>query len=137
MQSGLFVGCTQLDDCTPVLVLDVAGDRLWGGHPARTAPAVRHRHRRRADRARGLRVVLFRALDGERLGDRDERRRASRTAPHRRPCADRARMPRSCSERTILALAGVPEGIDLPERLIHPAPRRRQRTDRLCGARSA
>src|SRR5690606_17185180 len=68
MQSGLFVGCTQLDDGTPVLVLDVTAIGHGAGIPrelqrptaaaARTAAATAERE--------GLRVILFRALCGER-----------------------------------------------------------------------
>jgi two-component system chemotaxis sensor kinase CheA len=49
MQSGLFVGCTQLDDGTPVLVLDVAAIGYGAGISARAAPPVDDR------RARGAR----------------------------------------------------------------------------------
>ena len=55
MQSGLFVGCTQLDDGTPVLVLDVTAIGHGAGIPRELhRPTGRRRARaRRAPSAKG------------------------------------------------------------------------------------
>jgi hypothetical protein len=53
MQSGLFVGCTQLDDGTPVLVLDVAAIGYGAGIPRELhRPSTIAAHCRAAHRAR-------------------------------------------------------------------------------------
>src|SRR5687768_2984935 len=67
MQSGLFVGCTQLDDGTPVLVLDVAAIGYGAGIPRELhRPSTIAAHAAPKTEREGLRVILFRALDGER-----------------------------------------------------------------------
>src|SRR5690606_36461349 len=113
MQSGLFVGCTQLDDGTPVLVLDVAAIGYGAGiprelqHPTAAAHATAY-----AERA-GLRVVLFHALDGERraiaMSAVEQVERAS-SAAIRRPGPD----AQVVLGEDILPLAGVPEAALLP-----------------------
>src|SRR5690606_17913521 len=118
MQSGLFVGCTQLDDGTPVLVLDVTAIGHGAGIPrelqrptaaaARTAAATAERE--------GLRVILFRALCGERRAiamsvvEQVERVDASCV---RNPGAD----AQIVLGEEILPLVGVAQGEELPERL--------------------
>ena len=117
MQSGLFVGCTQLDDGTPVLVLDVAAIGYAAGVPRElhrpTAAAARPAS---ASEREGLRVVLFRALDGE-------RRAIAMSAVEQveRASAGQIRHPGPEAQvvlgEEILPLAGVSEGAELPERL--------------------
>lgn len=118
MQSGLFVGCTQLDDGTPVLVLDVTAIGHGAGIPrelqrptaaaARTAAAAAERE--------GLRVILFRALCGERRAiamsvvEQVERVDASCV---RNPGPD----AQIVLGEEILPLVGVAQGEELPERL--------------------
>ncbi len=118
MQSGLFVGCTQLDDGTPVLVLDVASLGYGAGIPRelhRPAPAAVALGNGKVE-YEGLRVVLFRALDGERRAmamsavEQVERAQASAV---RRPGAN----AQIVLGEDILPLAGVPEGAELPETL--------------------
>ncbi|HYD24759.1 MAG TPA: chemotaxis protein CheW [Croceibacterium sp.] len=116
MQSGLFVGCTQLDDGTPVLVLDVAAIGYGAGIPrelhrpasgtARAAPAQRE----------GLRVVLFSALCGER---RAIAMSAVEQVEHAPATAVRNPGPNAqiVLGDEILPLLGVPEGAELPPRL--------------------
>ena len=117
MQSGLFVGCTQLDDGTPVLVLDVAAIGYGAGiprelHRPSAAPAAAASHTERE----ALRVVLLRGLDGERRAvamkavEQVERASASvvrRPGPHAQVVLG----------EEILPLAGVPEAAELPETL--------------------
>jgi two-component system chemotaxis sensor kinase CheA len=118
MKTGRFVGCTQLDDGTPVLVLDVTAIGHAAGiprelHRPTTAPA---RTAARAERE-GLRVILFRALCGERRAiamsavEQVERAEASAV---RNPGHD----AQIVMGEEILSLAGVPEGAELSERLI-------------------
>jgi len=117
MQSGLFVGCTQLDDGTPVLVLDVAAIGYAAGIP-------RELHRSSAVAARGaapteregLRVVLFRDLTGER---RAIAMSAVEQVEHAPAMAVRNPGPNAqiVLGEDILPLLGVPEGIELPARL--------------------
>lgn len=126
MQSGLFVGCTQLDDGTPVLVLDVAAIGYGAGIPRelhRPAAAVQAA----PVEDEGVPVVLFRALDGERRAiamnvvEQVERAPASAV---RRPGPD----ARIVLGETIFPLAGVPADIALPESItvlrIHDGNRR-------------
>jgi two-component system chemotaxis sensor kinase CheA len=116
MRSGLFVGCTQLDDGTPVLVLDVAAIGYGAGiprelqRPAAAAVATASTERE------ALRVVLLRGLDGERRAiamqavEQVERVTASavrRPGPH----------AQAVLGEDILPLAGVPEDLELPEKL--------------------
>jgi two-component system chemotaxis sensor kinase CheA len=117
MQSGLFVGCTQLDDGTPVLVLDVAAIGYGAGIPRELhRPATIAAHAAPRSEREGLRVVLFRALDGERRAiamsavEQVERAEASAI---RRPGAD----AQIVLGEDILPLAGVPEGCELPQRI--------------------
>jgi two-component system chemotaxis sensor kinase CheA len=118
MQTGLFVGCTQLDDGTPVLVLDVTAIGHAAGiprelHRPTSAPA---RAAPRAERE-GLRVILFRALCGE-------RRAIAMSAVEQveRATADAVRNPGPDAQivmgEDILPLVGVPEGAELPESLV-------------------
>jgi two-component system chemotaxis sensor kinase CheA len=118
MECGLFVGCTQLDDGTPVLVLDVAAIGYGAGIPrelqrpgaaaaaAISAPA--------GDKA--LRVVLFHGLDGE-------RRAIAMTAVEQveRVAATAVRRPGPSAQvvlgEEILPLAGVAEDGELPAEL--------------------
>lgn len=118
MKSGLFVGCTQLDDGTPVLVLDVTAIGHAAGiprelHRPTSAPA---RTAARAERE-GLRVILFRALCGERraiaMSAVEQVERADASAV-RNPGPD----AQIVMGEEILSLAGVPEGAELPERLV-------------------
>jgi len=116
MQSGLFVGCTQLDDGTPVLVLDVTAIGHAAGiprelhRPSAAAPSASRTERE------GLRVVLFRSLDGQRqaiaMSVVEQVERASATTI-RNPGPD----AQIVLGEEILPLAGVPAGIELPERL--------------------
>ena len=115
MQSGLFVGCTQLDDGTPVLVLDVAAIGYGAGiprelhRPTAVAPGS-------ADQREGLRVVLLRGLDGERRAiamSAVEQVERAEAACIRRPGPD----AQIVLGEEILPLAGVPDGAELPERL--------------------
>ncbi len=117
MQSGLFVGCTQLDDGTPVLVLDVTAIGHDAGIPRELhRPAViggsatveRAEHE-------GLRVILFRSLCGERraiaMSAVEQVERASSTAI-RNPGPD----AQVVLGDQILPLLGVPGEAELPER---------------------
>jgi two-component system, chemotaxis family, sensor kinase CheA len=116
MHSGLFVGCTQLDDGTPVLVLDVAAIGYGAGIPRElhrpTAAAIASAPAERE----GLRVVLFRALDGE-------RRAIAMSAVEQveRASVEQVRHPGPDAQvvlgEEILPLAGLSQGADLPERL--------------------
>ena len=117
MRTGQFVGCTQLDDGTPVLVLDVAAIGYGAGIP-------RELHRTNAIAAgtvnrterEGLRVILFRALCGERraiaMSAVEQVERAVGSAI-RNPGPD----AQIVLGEDILPLVGVPEGMELPERL--------------------
>jgi two-component system chemotaxis sensor kinase CheA len=115
MQSGLFVGCTQLDDGTPVLVLDVAAIGYGAGiprelhRPAASAPVAPLERE-------GLRVVLFQDLCGER---RAIAMSAVEQVEHAPATAVRNPGPNAqiVLGEDILPLLGVPEGIELPERL--------------------
>ena len=117
MQSGLFVGCTQLDDGTPVLVLDVTAIGHGAGIPRElqrptTAAAQASSHPERE----GLRVILFRALCGE-------RRAIAMSAVEQVERADSSSVRNAGPDaqivmgETILPLVGVPEGAELPERI--------------------
>lgn len=117
MQSGQFVGCTQLDDGTPVLVLDVTAIGHGAGiprelHRPTSAP---QRTVSRTERE-GLRVILFRALGGERraiaMSAVEQVERADATAI-RNPGPD----AQIVMGEEILPLVGVPEGAELPERI--------------------
>ncbi|HWK40530.1 MAG TPA: chemotaxis protein CheA [Croceibacterium sp.] len=116
MQSGLFVGCTQLDDGTPVLVLDVAAIGYGAGVPRElhrpdtatmTVPAVEREE---------LRVVLLRGVDGERraiaMKAVEQVERVAATAV-RRPGAD----AQVVLGEDILPLAGIAAGTPLPDRI--------------------
>jgi two-component system, chemotaxis family, sensor kinase CheA len=116
MHSGLFVGCTQLDDGTPVLVLDVAAIGYGAGIPRElhrpTAAAIASAPAERE----GLRVVLFRALDGE-------RRAIAMSAVEQveRASVEQVRHPGPDAQvvlgEEILPLAGLSQGAELPEQL--------------------
>lgn len=119
MQSGLFVGCTQLDDGTPVLVLDVTAIGHGAGIPRelqRPAAVTASAPRPMREEREGLRVILFRSLCGERqaiaMNAVEQVERAS---------ADVVRNPgpdaRIVLGGEILPLLGVAEGAELPERL--------------------
>jgi two-component system chemotaxis sensor kinase CheA len=114
MQCGLFVGCTQLDDGTPVLVLDVAAIGYGAGIPrelrrpsAATAVSAPAEHE-------ALRVVLLHGLDGE-------RRAVAMAAVEQveRVASVAVRRPGPGAQvvlgEEILPLAGVPESVELPE----------------------
>jgi two-component system chemotaxis sensor kinase CheA len=116
MQCGLFVGCTQLDDGTPVLVLDVAAIGYGAGIP-------RELHRPSAAAVvsasgvrEALRVVLLRGLDGQRraiaMDTVDQVERAPANAV-RRP----GPLAQVVLGEEILPLAGTSEGAELPELL--------------------
>ena len=117
MRSGQFVGCTQLDDGTPVLVLDVTAIGHSAGIP-------RELHRPTAAPARivargereGMRVILFRALCGERraiaMSAVEQVERADASA-----IRDPGPNAQIVLGEEILPLLGVPEGAELPERL--------------------
>lgn len=114
MQCGLFVGCTQLDDGTPVLVLDVAAIGYGAGIPRElhrpNAAAVTAASAERE----ALRVVLLHGLDGE-------RRAIAMTAVEQveRVAATAVRRPGPGAQlvlgEEILPLAGVSDSADLPE----------------------
>ncbi len=118
MKSGQFVGCTQLDDGTPVLVLDVTAIGHGAGIPRElhrpTAAATPTATRTERE---GLRVILFRALCGERraiaMSAVEQVERATAAAV-RNPGPD----AQIVMGEEILPLLGVPEGTELPERLI-------------------
>ncbi len=117
MQSGLFVGCTQLDDGTPVLVLDVAAIGYGAGIPRELhRPSAIAAHAAPRVENDGLRVILFRALDGERraiaMSAVEQVERAPASAV-RRPGAD----AQIVLGEEILPLAGVTEGCELPPTL--------------------
>ena len=117
MKSGLFVGCTQLDDGTPVLVLDVAAIGYGAGIPRELhRPSTIAAHAAPRTELEGLRVILFRALDGERraiaMSVVEQVERADAAAV-RRPGPD----AQVVLGEDILPLAGVPEAAELPERL--------------------
>ena len=116
MQSGLFVGCTQLDDGTPVLVLDVAAIGHGAGIPRELHRPATVATASSASERDGLRVVLLRALDGERraiaMKAVEQVERASSSAV-RRPGPN----AQVVLGEEILPLAGVPEDMELPERL--------------------
>ncbi|MBO9519826.1 MAG: chemotaxis protein CheA [Porphyrobacter sp.] len=115
MESGMFVGCTQLDDGTPVLVLDVATIGYGAGIPRELQRPTVSNHAEEAVEREGLRVVLFRGLDGERRAivmsvvEQVERTASSNI---RHPGAD----AQVVLGEDILSIAGVPEGAELPER---------------------
>jgi two-component system chemotaxis sensor kinase CheA len=118
MQSGLFVGCTQLDDGTPVLVLDVTAIGHSAGIPRelqRPSGAAATRGSAHVERE-GLRVVLFRDLMGERRAIAMSAVEQVEHAP-----ASAVRNPGPNAQivlgEEILSLLGVPEGAELPERL--------------------
>ena len=118
MQSGLFVGCTQLDDGTPVLVLDVTAIGHGAGIPRelqRPTAAVAHTTAAAAERE-GLRVILFRALCGERRAIA-----MSVVEQVERVDAGCVRNPGPDAQivlgEEILPLVGVAQGEELPERL--------------------
>lgn len=114
MQSGLFVGSTQLDDGTPVLVLDVAAIGYGAGIPRELhRPAIAANAAAPVERE-GLRVVLLRALDGE------QRAVAMKAVEQvERVSATAVRHPGPEAQvvlgEDILPLAGIPEGTELPE----------------------
>jgi two-component system chemotaxis sensor kinase CheA len=117
MKSGLFVGCTQLDDGTPVLVLDVAAIGYGAGIPRELhRPATIAAHAAPRTEREGLRVVLFRALDGERraiaMSAVEQVERADASAV-RRPGPD----AQIVLGEEILPLAGLSGAGDLPERI--------------------
>jgi two-component system chemotaxis sensor kinase CheA len=117
MQSGMFVGCTQLDDGTPVLVLDVAAIGYGAGIPRELhRPSTIAAHAAPRTERDGLRVILFRALDGERraiaMSAVEQVERADAAAV-RRPGVD----AQIVLGGEILPLAGVTATSDLPERL--------------------
>ncbi len=117
MKSGLFVGCTQLDDGTPVLVLDVAAIGYGAGIPRELhRPSTIAAHNAPNTEREGLRVILFRALDGERraiaMSAVEQVERADASAV-RRPGVD----AQIVLGEEILPLAGIPAASDLPERL--------------------
>ncbi|HYG67414.1 MAG TPA: chemotaxis protein CheW, partial [Anaeromyxobacteraceae bacterium] len=117
MQSGLFVGCTQLDDGTPVLVLDVAAIGYGAGIPRELhRPSTIAAHNAPKTEREGLRVILFRALDGERraiaMSAVEQVERADASAV-RQPGPD----AQIVLGEDILPLAGVPAGCTLPERI--------------------
>ncbi|KRA80555.1 chemotaxis protein CheA [Altererythrobacter sp. Root672] len=115
MESGMFVGCTQLDDGTPVLVLDVATIGYSAGIPRELQRPTAPTQEDEATQGEGLRVVLFRGLDGERRAivmtavEQVERTASSNI---RHPGAD----AQVVLGEDILPIAGVPEGAELPER---------------------
>jgi two-component system chemotaxis sensor kinase CheA len=117
MKSGLFVGCTQLDDGTPVLVLDVAAIGYGAGIPRELhRPSTIAAHGAPKAEREGLRVILFRALDGE-------RRAIAMSAVEQveRAAASAVRHPGPDAQIVlgdeIVPLAGVSAGSELPERL--------------------
>lgn len=117
MQNGLFVGCTQLDDGTPVLVLDVAAIGYGAGIPRELhRPAAIAAHAAPRSEREGLRVILFRALDGERraiaMSAVEQVERADMAAV-RRPGAD----AQIVLGQDILPLAGITEACELPQRI--------------------
>jgi two-component system chemotaxis sensor kinase CheA len=117
MTSGRFVGCTQLDDGTPVLVLDVATIGYAAGVPRELhrQPALAARGAQTAE-GEGLRVVLFRALDGER---RAIAMSAVRQVERAAVAAVRNPGPHAqiVLGDDILPLAGIAASVDLPERI--------------------
>jgi two-component system chemotaxis sensor kinase CheA len=117
MKSGLFVGCTQLDDGTPVLVLDVAAIGYSAGIPRELhRPAAIAAHNAPNTEREGLRVILFRALDGQRraiaMSAVEQVERADASAV-RHPGVD----AQIVLGEEILTLAGIATGSDLPERI--------------------
>src|SRR6187399_2814681 len=117
MRSGQFVGCTQLDDGTPVLVLDVAAIGYGAGIPRELhRPSTIAAHAAPRTEREGLRVILFRALDGERraiaMSAVEQVERADAAAV-RRPGVD----AQIVLGEEILPLAGISEGCTLPERI--------------------
>jgi two-component system, chemotaxis family, sensor kinase CheA len=117
MQSGQFVGCTQLDDGTPVLVLDVTAIGHGAGIPRELhrPTAAAPRTAARAERE-GLRVILFQDLSGER---RAIAMSAVEQVEHAPATAVRNPGPNAqiVLGEEILPLLGVPEGAELPARL--------------------
>jgi two-component system chemotaxis sensor kinase CheA len=118
MQTGQFVGCTQLDDGTPVLVLDVTAIGHGAGIPRelhRPAATATARSAARAERE-GLRVILFRALCGERRAIAMSVVQKVERAP-----GSAVRNPGPEAQivlgEEILQLVGVPEGAEVPERI--------------------
>jgi two-component system chemotaxis sensor kinase CheA len=117
MNNGLFVGCTQLDDGTPVLVLDVAAIGYGAGIPRELhRPSTIAAHAAPRSEREGLRVILFRALDGERraiaMSAVEQVEHADVTAV-RRPGAN----AQIVLGDEILPLAGISDGDDLPHRI--------------------
>jgi two-component system, chemotaxis family, sensor kinase CheA len=117
MKSGLFVGCTQLDDGTPVLVLDVAAIGYGAGIPRELhRPSTIAAHNAPNTEREGLRVILVRALDGERraiaMSAVEQVERADASAV-RHPGPD----AQIVLGEDILPLAGISAGSELPERI--------------------
>jgi two-component system chemotaxis sensor kinase CheA len=117
MKSGLFVGCTQLDDGTPVLVLDVAAIGYGAGIPRELhRPATIAAHNVPKTEREGMRVILFRALDGERraiaMSAVEQVERADASAV-RHPGPD----AQIVLGEEILPLAGLAAGCELPGRI--------------------
>lgn len=116
MASGLFVGCTQLDDGTPVLVLDVSAIGHRAGIPRALHRPAAAQPRAPEQRDEALRVVLLRALGGERQAivlsavehvERVSAGSVRRPGPHAQVVVG----------NQILPLAGVPADLPLPEQI--------------------
>jgi len=119
MKSGFFVGCTQLDDGSPVLVLDVASIGYGSGIPRELHRPSAADHAANGDglEDQGLQVMLLRDLQG--------RRQAvpiGAVAKVERVPAASVRQAGENSTVTsggaIIPLAGLPEGCELPDPLV-------------------
>jgi two-component system chemotaxis sensor kinase CheA len=115
MACGLFVGCTQLDDGLPVLVLDVATLGYSNGIPRELHRQVGHQAPAAIDEE-GLAVVLLVGLDGARraiaMSAVEQVERASALAVRRK-----GKHAQVVLGEEIVPLAGVPVGAELPEML--------------------
>ncbi len=115
MACGLFVGCTQLDDGLPVLVLDVGAIGYANGIPRELHRPATVQQTASADDD-GLAVVLFIGLDGARraiaMSAVEQVERASsgavrRSGPHAQVVLG----------EEIVPLAGLGKGAELPDML--------------------
>jgi two-component system chemotaxis sensor kinase CheA len=115
MACGMFVGCTQLDDGLPVLVLDVAALGYAGGIPRELRRPVAAQTVS-ASEDEGIAVVLLTGLDGA-------RRAIAMSAVEQVERASAAAVRRSGAHAQvvlgdeILPLSGLGEGDELPETL--------------------
>ncbi|AKH43673.1 two-component system chemotaxis sensor kinase CheA [Altererythrobacter atlanticus] len=119
MKSGYFVGCTQLDDGSPVLVLDVASIGYGSGIPRelQRPSAADRAAKSESERDRGLQVMLLRDLAGRRQAVP-----VGAVAKVERVAVSAVRLAGADSTIAcgddIVPLAGIPDQADLPDPLL-------------------